>query len=287
MKKILVPTDLSSIAELGLKLATEIAKPCRATIYLVNFIKHPLGVTFAATGDLTIKDDTEQEVYTVEILKMVKERLEEIANQYRREGFTIETAVVDNEFKSGIDEYLKAEAIDLVVMGTSGQENAKEVFTGNHTEQAIKVSACPVLSVRDGFESTYFNNLVVGVNVIPDLQLADGLRSITLVSECFNSKIHLVHVRDKASDSTLLLDEYFNRIAQIAQLTNYVIRIIDADDTADGLLNYAQEVKAGLIAIIKNSKEGIFRIFSNHLSDRIVKEQGGPVITVNLNNTND
>lgn len=285
MKKILVPTDFSSIAELGLKLGSEIAKRCNATIFLVNFIKHPFGSTFTATGDISMIDDPERELYTNELLKVAKERLEEIATHYRQVGFIIETAVIDNEFKSGIDEYLRDEAIDLIVMGTSGQENAKEVFTGNHTEQAIKVSACPVLSVRDGFESRYFDNIVVGVDVLTDLQLADGLKSIQALGKCFNAKLHMVHVRDKASNSTLIMDEYFNHIAQIAQLDNYVIRIIDADDTAEGLLNYAQEVKAGLIAIIKNSKEGIFRIFSNHLSDRIVKEQGGPVITVNITNS--
>jgi nucleotide-binding universal stress UspA family protein len=192
-------------------------------------------------------------------------------------------AIVDNEFKNGIDEYLKNEEIDLIVMGTSGEENAQEIFTGNHTEQTIRVSACPVLSVRDGFEVDLLKTMVVGVMVISDNKLADGLKPLRDLAECFDSEVHLVHVRDNANEEALI-EGYFQRIAQIAGLTKFTVTILDASDKAEALSNYAQHVNAGCIAVIKNSKEGIFRIFSNKLSSRLVKEEGGPVVTVNLQN---
>lgn len=285
MKKILVPTDLSTTAELGLKLAVEIAKRCGATISLVNFTKHPYGPTFSATGDVQAKTDPEEDFLGIEMLKGIHGRMEELVSQYQGPGFNMEIAVVDNKFKNGIDEYLKAESIDLIVMGTSGEENAKETFTGNHTEQAIRVSACPVLSVRDGFDATQFSNIVVGVDVITENKLADGLISLKSLAECFDAHLHLVHVRKNSSDPTLLLDEYFNKIAAIATLSNYTIRILEGDDAAEQLGNYAEAVNAGVIAVIKNSKEGIFRIFSNKFSKRIIHEEGRPVVTVNLHNT--
>jgi nucleotide-binding universal stress UspA family protein len=39
MKKLLVPTDLTPIAELGLKLAVQIAQRSQAVISLVNFTR--------------------------------------------------------------------------------------------------------------------------------------------------------------------------------------------------------------------------------------------------------
>jgi nucleotide-binding universal stress UspA family protein len=284
MKKILVPTDLSSTAELGLKLAVEIAKRCGATLSLVNFTKHPYGPTFSTTGDVATKVDPEGDFLTIEFLKNAKEKLEAQIAKYGTSEFKMESAIVDNEFKHGIDEYLRNEQIDLIVMGTSGEENAQEIFTGNHTEQAIRVSACPVISVRDGFDAEHFKNIVVGVMVISDNRLADGLTTLRDIAGCFDSHIHLVHVRDKASDSTLILDQYFSQIAQIAGLKNYSVHILDGQDAAESLSNYAQQVDAGVIAVIKNSKEGIFRIFSNKFSKRLLKEEGGPVITVNLQN---
>lgn len=284
MKKILVPTDLSATAELGLKLAVEIAKRCGATISLVNFTKHPYGPTFSATGDIQTRVDPEEDFIAIEMLKGIHTRLEDMVATYQGDGFKMEVAVVDNKFKNGIDEYLKAENIDLIVMGTSGEENAKETFTGNHTEQAIRVSACPVLSVRDGFDVTEFSNIVVGVEVITENKLADGLVSLKALAECFDAKLHLVHVRTNSSDPTLILDEYFKQIASIAGLSNYDIRILEGEDAAEQLSAYAESVHAGVIAVIKNSKEGIFRMFSNRFSKRFIKEEGRPVVTVNLLN---
>jgi nucleotide-binding universal stress UspA family protein len=284
MKKILVPTDLTPTAELGLKLAVEIAKKCQATISLVNFTKHPYGPTFSATGDMAAKVDPQEDFLAIEFLKNAKDKLGELVQKYGSPEFSTEVAIVDSEFKNGIDEYLKNELIDLVVMGTSGEENAQEIFTGNHTEQTIRVSACPVISVRDGFDSSLFKTMVVGVMVISDNKLADGLSTLRDLAECFDSRVHLVHVRDKANDPTLILDQYFNQIGQIAGLKNYTVRILDGEDKAETLSNYAHEINAGVIAVIKNSKEGIFRIFSNKLSKRLMQEEGGPVVTVNLQN---
>ncbi|MFZ6012919.1 MAG: universal stress protein [Bacteroidota bacterium] len=285
MKLILVPTDLSDIAELGLKLAIEIAKRSKATIRLVNFMKHPLGKTFTATGDVSLKIDGEEQRFTLSLLHANKERLEELVHQYAHEGVTIEFAFVDDNFKSGIDEYLKAHDIDLVVMGTSGEENAREAFVGNHTEQTIKTSTCPVLSVRDGFEIEHFKTIVVGVEVITDNQVAGGLSFIQDLAACFESEIHLVHVRDNATDSNILLDEYFTQMAQIAQLRRFKVVILEAYDKMEGVIQYARNVRAGLVAVLRNHRGGIFRMLSGHLSDRMVKEEGRPVFTVNLRNT--
>jgi nucleotide-binding universal stress UspA family protein len=284
MEKILVPTDLSPTAELGLKLAVEIAKRSNATISLVNFTQHPYGSTFSATGDITKKEDPAEDLLAIELLKARKEKMESLVRQYQAAGIDMEIAVIDNEFKDGIDEYLKAEHIDLVVMGTSGEQNAKEIFTGNHAEQAIKVSSCPVLSVRDGFNADNLKVMVIGVDVITDNKVADGLVALRDLAECFKASIHLVHVRSKTRDNNLVLDQYFTQIAQIADLRDFQVVILDDDDVAEGLTRYAQTVNAGFIAVIKNSKEGIFRIFSQNFSDRLIKEEGGPVVTVNLQN---
>jgi nucleotide-binding universal stress UspA family protein len=284
VEKILVPTDLTPIAELGLKLAVEIAKASQASISLVNFMRHPFGQTFTAMGDVTTKVDDEEDRFTLELLHANKAKLDELASKYSGEGVEIDYAIVDDELKDGIDDYLDKELIDLVVMGTSGEENAKEAFTGNHTEQVIQISSCPVLSVRDGFNISDFDNIVLAVNVIKEDQVLIGLNTLRQLSECFESHIHLVHVKGKSSDDSTNLKRLFNEMAEAAGLHKYSITILEGDDHAQSVIEFAREVRAGLIAVIKNSNEGIFRIFSNHFSDRLVKEVGRPVFTYNLQN---
>jgi nucleotide-binding universal stress UspA family protein len=286
MKKILVPTDLSVIAERGLTLALEIAERSEAEISLVNFTRHPFGKTFTAMGEVSSKIDKEGELFNLQLLHLNKQKLDELGQKYSQHGVDIETAIVDEEFKEGIDEYLHRENIDLVVMGTSGEENATEAFTGNHTEQVIRISKCPVLSVRDGFQINDFNKIVLAVNVIKDnAHVHEALDTLADLAACFDAHIYLVHVRDKATDySDINLKDFFTNMAEAADLRNYSVTIYEADDQANGIIQFAREVQAGLIAVIKNSHDGIFRIFSNHFSDRLVKEVGRPVFTFNLQN---
>jgi nucleotide-binding universal stress UspA family protein len=285
MEKILVPTDLSPIAELGLKLAVEIASRNGAIVSLVNFTKHPFGRTFTATGDIAKLGNEEADLYTLELLRQNQTKLEELASRYRTAGAEIEYAIVDDELKDGLDNFLDKELIDLVVMGTSGEESAEEVFKGNHTEQVIKISSCPVLSVRDGFNVEDLQRIVLAVNEINDDQVLLGLNTLRQLAECFNSHIHMVHVRSKSDRTNEEMNSYFTGMAQTAGLENYSITILEADDAADEVITFARANHAGLIAVIKNSKDGIFRIFSNHFSNRLVKEVGRPVFTFNLQNT--
>ncbi len=286
MKKILVPTDLSVVAERGLTLAIEIAERSEAEISLVNFMRHPFGKTFTAMGEVSSKVDKEGELFNLQLLHLNKEKLDALGKKYSQHGVDIQTAIVDEEFKDGIDEYLQRENIDLVVMGTSGEESAAEAFTGNHTEQVIKISKCPVLSVRDGFQIKDFNKIVLAVNVIKGNEhVHEALDTLADLAACFDAHIYLVHVRDKATDySNINLKQFFTNMAEDVGLRNYSVTIYEADDQASGVIQFAREVKAGLIAVIKNSTDGIFRIFSNHFSDRLVKEVGRPVFTFNLQN---
>jgi nucleotide-binding universal stress UspA family protein len=285
MKKILVPTDLSETAELGVQLAVEIAKRCEATISLVNFTRHPLGTTFSASGEVDLQADDEENAFTLQLLQHRKEQLDLLVQKYGQTGIKFESAVVASKFKSGIDALMSQQDIDLIVMGTTGEENAREIFLGNHTEQAIKVSSVPVLSVRDGFSIHEFDNIVMAVTVITDNQVAEGLEQLKKIWSCFNSHVHLVHVRDRRDDSNIILDEYFTRMANIAELPRFTVAILDGDDAAEQISEYAERVNAGLIAVLKNSKDGIFRMFGNRFTNRMIKEEGRPVFTLNLQNS--
>jgi nucleotide-binding universal stress UspA family protein len=286
MEKILVPTDLTPIAELGLQLAVEIAKRSGAIISLVNFTQHPFGRSFSATGDITMTHDEEQERFAIDLVRVNQSKLAELASRYSEAGVEIEFTVVDDKLKDGVDDYLNKELIDLVVMGTSGEERAEEVFTGNHTEQVIQISSCPVLSVRDGFKVQDFDRIVLAVAKIPDEQALVSLNTLRQLALCFESHVYLVHVREASDKESEELELYFKGLAETAALEKYSVHILESYDSAEGVISFARANNAGLIAVIKNSKEGIFRIFSNHFSNRLVKEVGRPVFTYNLQNTN-
>jgi nucleotide-binding universal stress UspA family protein len=278
MKKILVPTDFTPIAELGLKLAVQIAKQAQATINLVHFTKHPLTTTFTAMGDANTKIDGEEDLFAVQLLLANQRKLAEMVDTYANDA-KIEFSIVDDKFTDGIDTYVQKEQIDLVVMGTSGEETPRELFTGNHTERAIKVSACPVLSVRDGFFISDFRNMVAAVMVMDEEKIQHGLRNLNALAKIFSATVHLVHVVDRATDSKVDPGSFFSRLAATSLMVPYTISMLDGHDAPDAVMEFCERIRAGVMVVIKDSPGG-FQLFSRHFSDRVVKEEGRPVLTI-------
>lgn len=284
MKRILVPTDLSNIAERGLRLAVEIAKRNGAEIYLINFTRHPLGATFSAMGEINSKFDDEENLFNIELLQSNRSKLNLLGLHYSQEGVTINTEIVDDELKSGVDEFLKRYAIDLVVMGTSGEENVSEQFTGNNTEKIITISTCPVISVRDEFHIENFSNIVLALDMSDDVNIYPGVAGLKHLADAFNATIHLVHVADPAVNMKKDMEIYFHKIGNRFMLDKYIVQILSDDNESRAVIEYARKTGAGLVAVLKSSKDGFFRIFTDHFSNRVVKEVGRPVFTYNLQN---
>lgn len=285
MKRILVPTDLSHIAERGLRLAVEIAKRCGAQIYLINFRRHPIGKTFSAMGEINSKYDEVANLFNIELLQSNRAKLNSLGSYYAEEGVTINTEIVDDELLNGMDEFLKKYKIDLVVMGTSGEETIQERFTGNNTEKVIKISSCPVISVRDEFDISHFKDIVLALDIMRQANVAySAIESLKELADSFNATIHLVYVSDPAIKMTKDFEMYFNRMAQKFFLKKFKVTILKASDEPQAVMEYAHRVNAGLIAVLKNHNGGIFRIFSHRFTDRIVKDEPTPVFTYNLQN---
>ena len=282
MKKILVPTDLSEVAELGLKLAVEIAIRCQASVHLVNFTRHSEDQPFNSVGEVASDAYESADVLSLQLLHAKNKKLHQLADDYESPEAPIEVSIVDDKFRTGLPKLMHEEPFDLIVMGTSGEANINETFLGNHAEQTIDHSGCPVISVRDGFSIENFKNIVVGVTVITDNQLAEGLAHVHFISDCFKSHVHLVHVRDRAKNSNVILDEYFTRLATIAGIEKFSVMIFDGDDIATTIIAYAKAIHAGLITLIKTSQDGLLKVFSNGITHKVVKEEGGPVFTLNL-----
>jgi nucleotide-binding universal stress UspA family protein len=58
------------------------------------------------------------------------------------------TVKVSDEPADAIGNYAKAEAVDLIVIGTHGRTGLERVLLGSVAERVIRIAPCPVLTVR-------------------------------------------------------------------------------------------------------------------------------------------
>jgi nucleotide-binding universal stress UspA family protein len=285
MKNILVPTDLSDIAENGLKVAVDIAKRVNGTIYLVNFIKHPFGSTFTATGDIYTKYAEDENLYTLQLIRKHQADLKDLAQKYSSPTqLTIKPSVYDEELTDGIDAFLREHDIDLVVMGTTGEENFQEKFSGNHAEQVIGQANCPVISVREDYRIKDMHHIVVGWDMDEQKDYGRAIAYINELSDVLKARLDIVYVTNPGTKDKEEFGKKMKKFASDHQLTNFTLHIVENEDVEDGILLYAHKVQAGIIVMLSQVKSGMARFFTHSSSEEMSRESDIPVFTINLHN---
>ena len=279
MERILVLTDFSKIAERGLEEAIRIAKQMGgAEVLLLNIEMPTQGREFSATGDIYYTDNHEEDRFMVAIIQKNKQRLQELVARYEDSGVSIKPFMEVGEMQEVIDPFVEKRKVDLIVMGTSGENTYEEFFVGNHSEQVIRVADVPVITVKETDRSTNVSNIVLATDM--NDKAAAGLRHIQQFAARLNARLHLVHVTKsgKLEERSAEAEEYARRHG----LTNFTVGTIEDNDTEDGIKRYAAKIGADLIAVLTRGKSGLSALFSHSVSEDMIREASVPVLTVNM-----
>lgn len=141
-KKILVPIDFSEYGDELLRYAKEIGEKFGSSIHLIHVIPNmdyftPYESFMAAENIVAIQKGVEGEV---------ERDLEEVARKLP--GFELTRAIRMGVAFVEILEYVKAEGIDLIIMGTRGRSRLEHIIIGSVAEKVLRKSPCPVLAIR-------------------------------------------------------------------------------------------------------------------------------------------
>ncbi|CAN5241045.1 universal stress protein [soil metagenome] len=280
MKNILVPTDFSEISDYGLYVAAQIAKKASAHIHLINLIEPPLGNTFSVTGDVTKTYAHGEDIYVAELMRVNTSKITKIAEIHAKDGIKIIPVVRVEPWQEGIKEYIDTHHIDMVVMGTSGESSLDEFFVGNHTEQVIRVSYKPVLTVRDYYPDFKLKNIILAVDF--DNKTYEAMAQINNLARIFNASLHLLHVRDTDDDKLSKDEAKLRDIAEKYHLTNYTLHSIKHSDEVEGIRKFSRANNADVIALISHARSGFSKLFRGSIAEDLIKEAKTPVLTVHM-----
>lgn len=278
MERILVLTDFSDIAKKGLEAAVHLARQLGgAEILLLNTERSAGGREFSASGDISQQLDTEEDRFMVELLRRNKQRLVALAEEFEEQGVQIQPFIEVGGMQTVVDHFLEKRNVDLVVMGTSGENTLEEYFVGNHTEQVVRVSNVPVMSVKVTDHLTEFKNIVLATDM--DQKADRSVEHIKSLAAKLSATLHLVHVTGrKPEKSRAELEEYARNHA----FENYTVGVIDDNNTEDGIKRYAAQVGADMIVVITHGRDGLGALLSHSVAEDIIREASLPVLTLNM-----
>ncbi len=276
MKKILVPTDFSQVANNALDEAANIAKRTKAEVILLHVIEEgSSSSSFRVTGG-PISSDPQEQIFMLKLIEKSKERLETMSNAY--EGVTITTELrMGNPFH-GITDIVGEHDVDMIVMGTTGASGMDELLIGSNAEKIVRHAKCPVMTINEKTGKTSCDNIVLATSMSgQDAKIVSVVKSI---QEVYDSKIHLLWIntpnnfaRDKTTKARM--EEY----AQKHSLSNYTMNIYNDVTEEEGIVCFAEDIDADLTAMVTHRRTGIAHLLAGSIAEDVVNHSKRPVLT--------
>lgn len=140
--RILVPTDGSDPARPAVELALNLAEAHDATLHVLYIVDQPASVSGMGEGFSGLDD----------LLDALEERGQQatkaIVEEARERGIETAAAVRRGNPHDDILTYANEHSIDVIVMGTHGRTGVKRALLGSVTENVVRHSEIPVLTVH-------------------------------------------------------------------------------------------------------------------------------------------
>ncbi len=246
MKRILVPTDFSKVSGNALQFA----------IYLGNHFGGHIDVVHTydvirKTGHLKSIEGILHEDARKEMDKLLAGIFPQLQPQC-----TVGSYIAQGDTGDIVTRKAKRQEYDFIVMGTQGSSNTLEVFIGSTALSVIKKSEKPVIVVPE--RATFggeLKNIVFCVDKIPFSYTPNTLAPVPTITDQFKAHLHLLHVGD--------LDEEWSdeRIENtVLKGTSYSFHNIEGDDVFSSINNYADDVSADLLIMVRRKKSFFAKI---------------------------
>ncbi len=193
IRKIIVPTDFSTLSDVAARSAAWLARPDAASIHLLHVIRLPVLHT---TYDENIPESVWEK-----LRQATHERMDRICRELRDSGVTDVHPIVSEHRQpaEAVAHWARRLEADLVVMATHGRTGLKHALLGSVTERIVRSSPVPVLSVKDRvLGEKPIRRILVATDFSPQAKRAAGLACS--FAKRFGARIDLIHVLDESPD---------------------------------------------------------------------------------------
>ncbi len=280
MKSILVPTDFSEQANNALDFAAQIAEKNNADVLLLHVLEHPSESAFNTMG-IVASDDPMENIYMVKMMEAAKIKMEEIVADDTYKNIKLEYNIIIGRAFEQITRTLSAKECDLVIMGTTGSSGFEEMLVGSNTERVVRRATCPVISVKNKVNADAIKNIAFASDFAESYDvLAAELKKL---QELFDARLSLVRINTPNSFTTTRHDlALMKKFASTHQLENYTMDIYNDTLEDHGIIYFAEDAGAAMIALGTNKRKGIVNLLSGSIAEDVVNHSARPVWTFEL-----
>lgn len=276
MKRILVPTDFSKESLYACKAAASIARKTNSEIVLLHLFDTPGGVI-----DQYGSGGGSSGAQAISYMKGIHLKFEKLASNSFFDGIKLFEAVRSSSAHEGIIEESQKREIDLIVMGSQGATGIEEMLVGSNTEKVVRHSQIPVLVVKQDFELFDVRAIVFASDFGDESKIT--FPNVIEYASMFNAKIHLLFVNTVSNfKSTKAIRDRIQNFIDSYNYDDYSVNIYSDKTIEEGILNFAAEHEADVIAINTHNRSGLMQLFSSQIGQDLANHALRPVLTFKI-----
>ncbi|TVZ27573.1 nucleotide-binding universal stress UspA family protein [Gillisia sp. Hel_I_86] len=256
MKNILLPTDFSENSLNAIEYALEFFKGNSCNFYILNvqkssdFLSADL-VTAAPEASIyeTIANDNK---------KQLKKLIKKYKLQFLHEAYTFKPIFDFDNLVNAINETLASHKIDLIIMGTNGTTNAREIVFGSNTIRVIRNIQCPVLIIPEKFKFSKIENILFSTFRSEDFSSA-GISILKEIIARHEPKVNVVELNNNPITTSVKKDNA--RIKRLFKDINYKFSVVNRIPAAMVISTVVQLLHIDLHAMFLDEKESFLERF--------------------------
>lgn len=273
MKRIIVPTDFSPLAENALQVAATLAKRHDAEIMVLHMLELSQAMISSAEGYY--------QEYTMFLLKVAEKRLAEFLDKPYLKDVKVIPVIKHFKVFSELDEIAAKHDVSLVVMGSHGADGLKEIFVGSNAEKVVRHSETPVLVIKKEMKDFNPRHFVFACDFRKDNLKA--FRKARDFAESLDLEFQPVFI-NTPGDEFLSTEDAYERINTFLKEARVGVEVEIYNDYSveQGILAYAGKSNADLIGIPTHGRKGIAHFFMGSIGEDLANHARIPVITFKI-----
>lgn len=279
MKTLIVPIDFSEYSEYALHTAAILAKKYGSDLVVLHMVDLS---AMHAYGEETTNEHTEKALYYI---KLAEKRLGDFIQRDYLTGIRITPIIRHFEDFDELGEIAADNHADLIVMGSKGASGFTEFFIGSNTERVVRTSKIPVLVIKNNPLNWELRKIILAIdlsdNSIPAYKVATSfLDSLNVDLEFLYVKLPGDGFDDKVEREEAVRGFLENADGNLNRLEK--VKYIDEKTPEKGIVKYAQNNKADMVALITHGRTGLAHLFEGSISEDLANTAKFPVMTFSM-----
>lgn len=270
IKNILIPVDFTEQSDHAYSLALKMAQKLDAQITAMSVVPGPRDL---ATSKIS-KDDPD----TAEWYKKLSQTAKRLESWAQDKSLITDRYTTIGAIDESIIQYAESNDIDLIVMGTKGEQTNTTWSKGSHAMYISNHSTIPLLSIKKKIDDVNMAEVLFVSDFLENK--VEELTILKAVQSAFGAQLNLLKIQTPSNTrSELQVNEDILRFAETNGLDNYSINIHQGKSVEEGIKDYSEQCQIDIIALGTHQGKGFSKLFKHSISDELVNHLDHPLLT--------